>query len=275
MLGAALSKTLSSFYAITAIDKEECDITNAVAVKKFFSDKTFDAVVHCAAYTNVDKAEDEPELALLINAQGTQNLVTATCTHDCLFVHISTDYVFDGTKEAPYTEGDRPHPLSIYGATKLKGEYSVQTHPRGTIIRTSWLFGPGGNNFVRTILSLARQKDTLSVVNDQMGSPTYTMHLADALREILKIYFSKGLAYGVYHVTNSGVCSWYAFAREVVKNANLSTRVLPTTSAQYIRKAKRPQNSALSNEKFYALTGRYLPPWQTAVAQYMEKDMHE
>jgi dTDP-4-dehydrorhamnose reductase len=270
MLGMALSKTASSLYAVTVIDKEECDITDAGAVKNFFSGNAFDAIIHCAAYTNVDRAEDEPDQALCVNARGTENIVAATHMNDCLFVYISTDYIFDGTKAAPYTEEDTPHPISIYGTTKLKGEHFAQKHPRGMIVRTSWLFGPGGNNFVRTILSLSRQKDTLEVVNDQVGSPTYTVHLAQALLEVLNIYFNKGLPYGTYHVTNSGVCSWYEFARQIVENAKLGTAVTPITSAKLTRKAKRPRNSVLSNEKFHALTGHYLPTWRNAVAEYME-----
>ena len=252
------------------IDKEECDITEARAVKNYFLNNAFDAIIHCAAYTNVDRAEDEPNQALLLNAQGTQNVVTATRTHDCLFVYISTDYVFDGTKETPYTEQDSPNPISVYGATKLKGEDFAQTHPRWLILRTSWLFGPGGKNFVRTILSLGKQKDTLEVVNDQIGSPTYTLHLAQAIREVLGVYFDKGLTYGIYHITNSLVCSWFAFAKAIVENAKLGTIVTPITSEKLTRRAKRPRNSVLSNEKFHALMGHYLPTWRTAVAEYME-----
>lgn len=273
MLGHTLAKTLESTYNIIAIDKEECDIADKEAVKKIVKGLYVDAVVHCAAYTDVDRAEDEPQKAFLINAQGTKNFIDNIENKNCLFVYLSTDYVFDGQKPKAYTETDIPHPLGVYGASKLEGELLSCRFEKHLVIRTSWLFGPGGKNFVTTIMRLAKEGQKLCVVSDQVGSPTYTLDLSRAIKGVLDIYFSRGLACGIYNITNSGCCSWYEFAQHIIKLAHLTTKVAAITSSQAQRKAKRPKNSTLSNEKFYLLTGYALPPWQEALKHYLDNNI--
>ncbi|MDD5195564.1 MAG: dTDP-4-dehydrorhamnose reductase [Candidatus Omnitrophica bacterium] len=270
MLGMALSKTLGSLFKASLLDKDDCDITDSAAVKYFFARREFDVIIHCAAYTAVDKAQDEPELAYLVNAQGVKNIFDATEGSNCLFIYLSTDYVFDGAKPAPYTEEDTPRPINVYGQTKLKGEQFARLFKRYLIIRTSWLFGPDGNNFVRTILKKASEKSVLDVVNDQVGSPTYTLHLALAIRKLLETFINKGVPCGVYNITNSGVCSWYTLACRIAALKKLPVEIRPIASEHCFRKAGRPKNSALSGEKFYALTGFRLPRWQEAVEDYLK-----
>ncbi len=269
MLATALLPLLSG-YDTFGIDKDNCDITDIDSVNQLFEDKSFDAVIHCAAYTNVDGAEDEPKKALAVNAHGTRNLIEAIKNKDCLFIYISTDYVFDGTKNEPYTEEDVPKPLSVYGSSKLEGEKNSSKIDQHIIIRTSWLFGPNGKNFVSTINNLSKQKDSLSVVDDQKGGPTYTLDLAKAISDIMTIYFTRGVPFGVYNIKNSGFCTWFELANYIVTETKVRTKILPVKSEQFKRKARRPENSMLSCAKFKALCGYELPSWQSAVKRYIE-----
>jgi dTDP-4-dehydrorhamnose reductase len=275
MLGSALCDVLGNYFDVLGIDTEECDITIRDKVKEKMQDLTIDAVIHCAAYTEVDKAEDESARAFLINMEGTKNILESVKNKNCLFIYISSDYVFDGQKESTYTELDSPNPLSVYGNSKLEGEKVVRTYDKHFIIRTGWLFGPKGKNFVATIIRLTKEKETIEVVNDQVGSPTYTLHLAKAIKDMLDIYFSRGLEYGVYNITNSGKCSWFEFAQHISQLINSKAEIKPISSSQLKRKAKRPKNSLLSNEKFNSLIGYYLPSWQEALEDYLKKQFNQ
>ncbi|MDD4955585.1 MAG: dTDP-4-dehydrorhamnose reductase, partial [Candidatus Omnitrophica bacterium] len=228
----------------------------------------FDAVVHCAAYTDVDGAEKNAKEAFLINEEGTRNL-TEAINKDCLFIYISTDYVFDGNKKTAYTEKDAVNPLNVYGKSKLAGEKIVSGLNKYIIVRTSWLFGPNGKNFVSTISNAAREKETIEVVCDQTGSPTYAIDLAKAISDVIEIYFKRSVDSGIYNITNSGFCSWAEFSRCIIKEAGLNAKVKEIKSEELVRPATRPKNSMLSKEKFKALTGKELPKWQEAVKHYL------
>ena len=269
MLGSTICRVLEPFYHLTCVDYADFDIRANVAVARFFAPQQFDAIVHCAAYTDVDRAEDEAQKAILINAEGAKNLVENLRGKDSFLIYISTDYVFDGQKSAPYLEEDLPNPIGVYGLSKLKGEEAVAALKKHIIIRTSWLFGPQGKNFIDTIARLSKEKDELEVVGDQRGSPTYTLDLSKAIKSFLDLYFEKGLKSGIYNVTNSGNCSWFELAKYILNLLNSSAKIKPISSEVLNRKAKRPRNSVLSNEKFHALTGYYLPPWQEAVKHYI------
>lgn len=268
MLGTALCPLLEK-YNIFGIDKDDCDITDKSSLANITGNRDFDAIVHCAAYTNVDKAEEEKEEAFRVNVDGTANAVDIAVKNKCLFIYISTDYVFDGEKKSVYTEDDATNPLSVYGKSKLKGEKIAAKIDKHIIIRTSWLFGSGGKNFVSTIAGIAKDKDSLSVVDDQIGSPTYTLDLAKAITTILDIYFAGKIRYGIYNVTNTGFCSWFDLAAYIVKETGSKTALNPIKSEQFPRPAKRPKNSMLSKEKFKNLSGHYLPAWQDAVSDYL------
>ncbi|MFA6281998.1 MAG: dTDP-4-dehydrorhamnose reductase [Candidatus Omnitrophota bacterium] len=269
MLGTALCPLLEK-YNILSIDKDNCDITDKSSLINTIGDFEFDAVVHCAAYTNVDKAEEESQNAFKVNTQGTANVACALKSKDCLFIYISTDYVFDGKKESLYTEKDATNPLGVYGKSKLEGENIASGIKKHLIIRTSWLFGPNGKNFVSTIAKAAKEKDALSVVDDQTGSPTYTLDLAKAISDILDIHFKKTIEPGIYNITNTGFCSWFELADYIVKESGLKTTLKPIKSEQLTRPAKRPKNSMLSKEKFKNFLGYYLPTWQEAVSHYLK-----
>lgn len=269
MLGCALLPLLKN-YDVLGIDKENCDITDKSSLAKIIGNLKLDAVIHCAAYTAVDKAEDEPENAFLINEKGTKNVIEAVNNKDCLFIYTSTDYVFDGNKKTAYTEEDAVNPLNVYGKSKLAGEALVAKSNKHIIIRTSWLFGPHGKNFVSAITQLAKEKKIIEVVGDQRGSPTYTLDLARAISDIINIYFAKGITPGIYNITNTGFCSWAGLASYIIKESGLETKVIEINSSQLKRKAKRPKNSMLSKEKFKSLSGYDLPVWQEAVKHYLK-----
>lgn len=269
MLGTALCPLLKK-YDILGIDKDNCDITDKSSLINTIGNIDFDAVVHCAAYTNVDKAEEEPHNVFTVNVGGTENVVSALKNRNCLFIYVSTDYVFDGEKKSLYTEEDATNPLGVYGKSKLEGEKIASGFKKHLIIRTSWLFGPNGKNFVSTIAKIAKEKDTLEVVDDQTGSPTYTLDLAKAISGILDIYFTKVIKPGIYNITNTGFCSWFELADYIVKETGAITALTPIKSEQLARLAKRPKNSMFSKEKFKQLSGHYLPTWQEAVSHYLK-----
>lgn len=225
-------------------DKDELDITNFEDVQKFVVENKIDTIVNCAAYTAVDAAEDDEKTAYKINVTGPENLAKTGCR----IVHISTDYVFDGKGYKPYAPEDRANPLSVYGKTKLEGEKKVLENAKEAIvIRTAWLYSPYGKNFVKTMIRLGQEKDEISVVSDQIGTPTYAGDLADAIVQILPQISEK--TKGVYHFTNEGVCSWYDFAVEIIKQKGLSCKVNPILSDQYPTKATRPFYSVLDKTK--------------------------
>ena len=247
------------------VDIEEMDITDAVSVDHVIRDAAPDAVIHCAAYTAVDAAEDNEEVCRKVNAEGTQNIANVCKALDIKMIYISTDYVFDGQGERPWEPEDERGPLSVYGQTKYEGELAVQnTLDKYFIVRIAWVFGVNGKNFVKTMLRLAETHKKLTVVNDQYGSPTYTYDLARLLVDMVLTE-----KYGVYHATNEGICTWYEFACEIFKQAGIEMEVTPVTSAEYPAKAKRPENSRMSKDKLSENGFERLPSWQDALKRYL------
>jgi dTDP-4-dehydrorhamnose reductase len=248
-----------------AADVEEFDVTEASAVMSFVEEHSPSAIINCAAYTAVDQAEANRDLAFRVNRDGAENLANAAQAAGSHFVHVSTDYVFDGRKDGPYTEEDEPCPLGVYGASKLAGEEAVQAvGVRHCIIRTAWLYGIHGKSFPRTILELARAGRPLRVVTDQVGSPTYTVHLATAL-----ISAAASALQGTYHAVGSGRCSWHEFAREAVSAAGMHVDIEAVTTAAFPRRAPRPANSVLATEKLHRALGLRLPPWEHGVREFV------
>ena len=244
-------------------DANELDISNEKAVRNFFKNKNYDYCINCAAYTAVDNAEDNKDLAYAINADGSKYLAKVCDEYNCIFIHVSTDFVFDGTKEEPYTTLDQPRPLNIYGASKLEGERLIQkVAKKYFIIRTSWVYSEFGNNFVKTMIKLGKEKDRLDVVSDQIGSPTYARDLAHFL---LKIILDKNHKYGIYHFSNEGVLSWYDFAQAIIKLSNSETKVFPVSSSDYKTKAERPKFSVMNKDETITVFNIELEPWQNSL----------
>jgi len=243
MLGHDLVDVLGKENEISTPNTQTLDITDIhQTIEKI---KTFKphVVIHAAAYTDVNGSQSNEDLAYKLNALGTRNVAVSCNEADCAMVYISTDYVFDGKKGSPYFEYDQPNPLNVYGKTKYLGEVFVhETLNKFYIVRTSWLYGLHGTNFPKTMLKLAKTNDNLSVVNDQIGSPTYTLDLAKAVSELIKTP-----KYGVYHITNSDSCSWYEFAREIFHNAGVNIKLEPISSDEYPQPAERPKYSVLKN----------------------------
>jgi dTDP-4-dehydrorhamnose reductase len=247
-------------HEVRGTDLPELDLTDAAATQRFFADVAPDAVVNCAAFTDVDRAETDEQLALRINRDTAASAAAAAP----YLVHVSTDYVFAGDASTPYVESHTPDPRTAYGRTKLAGEEAVRTAgEHHAIVRTAWLYGAGGKNFVDTILRLAAERDELKVVDDQVGSPTWTGHLAPALVDLAE----RGGA-GVFHATNEGQCSWHALAVEALDRAGVDCRVLPVTTDEFPRPAPRPAYSVLATEREDGLT---LPPWQEGVTRHLEE----
>jgi len=247
------------------VDIDDFDITNEKQTFDYIINYNPDVVVHCAAYTAVDKAEEDKEKCFNINVIGTRNIAKACKQIDCKMVYISTDYIFDGQGETPFEVDDVPNPINYYGETKYLGEKEVTDFlEKYFIIRISWVFGINGNNFIKTMLRLAEIRDELSVVSDQIGSPTYTYDLAKLIFNIIPEE-----KYGIYHATNEGYCSWYEFALEIFKQANIDIKVNPIKTEDYKTLAKRPMNSRLSKKSIqgYAL----LPKWENALQRFLEE----
>lgn len=248
-------------------DIEEMDITNADSVDAVIKENVPDAVIHCAAYTAVDAAEDNADLCRKINAEGTQNIANVCKELDIKMTYISTDYVFDGEGERPWEPDDERTPLNVYGQTKYEGELAVQnTLEKYFIVRIAWVFGVNGKNFIKTMLNLGKTRDSLTVVDDQFGSPTYTFDLARLLVDMVETD-----KYGIYHATNEGICTWYEFACEIFKQAGMNVKVSPVSSAEYPAKAKRPSNSRMSKEKLAENGFEKLPTWQDALSRYLKE----
>ena len=255
-------------YEGVGVDVEEMDITDAEAVDKVIHEAHVDAVVHCAAWTAVDAAEDNVEMCRKVNAYGTENIAKICGELDIPMIYLSTDYVFDGMGERPW-EPDDPvtEPLNVYGQTKYEGELAVEKYAKKHyIVRIAWVFGVNGKNFIKTMLKLAKTHDRLTVVDDQIGTPTYTYDLAILLVDMLETD-----KYGKYHVTNEGgYISWYDFAKEIFRQAGVNVEVVPVTAEEYKAKAKRPYNSRMSKEKLTANGFKRLPTWQDALKRYLE-----
>ena len=248
------------------VDIDEMDITDAVSVEKVITDSNVDAVIHCAAYTAVDNAEENEEICRNVNANGTQNIANVCKKLNIKMMYISTDYVFDGEGTNPWKPDDERNPLNVYGMTKYEGELAVQnTLDKFFIVRIAWVFGVNGKNFIKTMLNLAETHKTLTVVNDQFGSPTYTYDLAVLLVDMILTE-----KYGIYHATNEGICTWYEFACEIFKVAGVEVEVKPVDSNAFPVKAKRPHNSRMCKDKLEEQGFHRLPAWQDAVKRYIE-----
>lgn len=248
------------------VDVEEMDITDAKACQTVISEVKPDAVIHCAAYTAVDAAEDNLETCRRVNAEGTRNIAKVCRDLDTKMMYISTDYVFNGGGERPWEPDDHREPLNVYGLTKYEGEIAVEQNvQKYFIVRIAWVFGVNGKNFIKTMLRLGREKGEVSVVDDQIGSPTYTYDLARLLVDMIQTE-----QYGRYHATNEGLCSWYEFACEIFRQAGMDqVKVTPVDSSGLAAKAKRPFNSRMSKEKLTENGFRRLPSWQDALGRYL------
>lgn len=251
------------------VDIDDFDITSGEQTKKYILEYQPSVVVHCSAYTAVDKAEEEKELCFKVNVEGTRNIAEACKELDAKMVYISTDYVFPGTGEQFYEVDDPTGPLGQYGLTKLQGEYAVkEILDKYFIVRISWVFGKNGNNFVKTMLRLGKEKNVLNVVGDQIGAPTYTADLAVLLCDMIKTE-----KYGTYHATNEGVCSWAEFTEEIVRLAGYQTKVNSITTDEYPTKAARPKNSRMTKEKIASEGFQRLPHWKDALKRYITDEV--
>lgn len=261
-------------YNAVGVDIEEMDITDSESVERVIVSENPDVVIHCAAWTAVDLAEDEDkqEKVRLVNVIGTENIAKVCKKLDCKMIYISTDYVFDGQGTRPWEPDDERNPLNVYGQTKYEGELAVENLlEKYFIVRIAWVFGQNGKNFIKTMLNLGKTHDKLTVVADQVGSPTYTPDLAKLL-----VNMAETEKYGRYHATNEGFCSWYEFACEIFRQASESepvyknVSVIPVTSDKYPSKAKRPSNSRMSKDKLTQNGFEKLPAWQDALRRYIE-----
>ncbi|MFA6475513.1 MAG: dTDP-4-dehydrorhamnose reductase [Patescibacteria group bacterium] len=260
MLGRALQVALTGYHLIS-LKHYDVDITNKTKVLEKISEIKPDIIINAAAYTKVDDCETNQEIAMLVNGRAPEFIAQAARAANASLVHYSTDYVFSGTKPTGYSETDQPDkPVNVYGASKLAGERAVQQWEKSYIIRTAWLYGQHGPNFVDTMLKLADSKPELTVVNDQHGSPTYVVDLAEATLELLE----SNQAFGIYHRTNNGTCTWYEFAQEIFKQTKRTIMVKPCASEAFPRPAHRPNYSILLNTKLPALRS-----WQDALADYL------
>ena len=251
---------------VVGLDKEQLDITNINAIDLYFKDKKLDAIIHCAAYTAVDLAEDQADTCMQVNVQGTENLLHIANIHQAKFMFISTDYVFDGEKNGAYLVNDIPNPQSVYGRSKLLGEELIKNYENHFIVRISWVFGINGNNFVKTMLRLGKERESLNIVNDQMGSPTYTPDLAILIYNMIQTE-----KYGIYHATNEGTCSWYEFANEIFSLSKYNVKTQGISTDMYPTKAKRPKNSVLDKSSLDMNGFHRLPHWKDALKRYIQE----
>lgn len=264
-LGHDIVKQLGDRHDTVGIDIDELDITDIDAVRVFMKASRPDVVINCAAYTNVDACESNDALAYKINAAGPRNIAAACNDLGTRMVQVSTDFVFDGKAQKPYVEFDAVNPLSVYGKSKWAGEELVrQILPRHYIVRTAWLYGMNGNNFVKTMLKLAQTNKRLTVVDDQRGTPTYSVDLASEITRLIETD-----AYGVYHCTNEGDCTWNEFAREIFRLKGMDVEVAPITSVQFGRLAARPAYSVLRNLMLEVTIGNRMQPWEMALKKYL------
>ena len=290
MLAHAVTLLAPAGYLLTSVDLPEFDMTDEARLHSCVDKLNPDVIINCAAYTNVDGCETNQDLATRVNGVAVGYLAEAAHRVDATLVHISTDYVFDGKKNGHYVETDKTAPESVYGKTKLLGEQEIRDSKlkHYFIVRTSWLYGPGGNNFVETILRLASERDELRIIHDQVGSPTYTLDLARAIFKLLDLStnlqsqasasgdnpYAWTVPYGVYHFSNEGNCSWYEFACAIVeegRNQKLPIKVReihPISTEQYPLPAKRPANSIFSKAKYKTTTGEEVPSWRKSLQTY-------
>jgi dTDP-4-dehydrorhamnose reductase len=249
-------------HEVIPLSHADLDVCDGPAVERTMAAERPNVVVNCAAYTRVDDAQDDLDAAMAVNADGARQVAGAASAVGAAVIYPSTDYVFDGSKGRPYVESDEPRALSVYAQSKVAGEReTAAVNPRHWIVRTSWLFGVGGKNFVETMLTLGRELDEVLVVRDQIGCPTYAGHFSDAL-----IQLTEREDFGLHHIAGGGECSWYEFAEEIFRQAGMDARVLSCTSDEFPRPAPRPPYSALATERDYAI---YLPDWREGLASYL------
>lgn len=266
-LGRSIRQRSSHFpdFFFDFTDIGQLDITDEAALKLYIESAKPDVIIHCAAYTSVDKAEDEAEKAFLINDTAVEYLAQLALEYKILLIHISTDFVFDGKSNTPYSEEDIARPLSIYGKSKLAGETAILNYaPNAIIIRTSWLYSEYGHNFLKTILRLAAEKSEIKVVSDQIGTPTYAGGLADIILEILTSNYNPN-GVQLFHYSNEGIASWFDFAKEITEIKNLTCTILPVSSSEYQLPAKRPNYSVMSKEKFKQYFHSEIPGWKESL----------
>ncbi len=268
-LGSELKNASKSYYGYDFIftDISDLDISSPDKTADFINKRRPDWIINCVAYNFVDKAEDEYDKALLINGTAVKNIAEVIKGSECKFIHISSDYVFDGQANIPYNENSVPNPRSAYGRSKLDGEKGALLHHGSMIIRTSWLYSSYGSNFVKTILVKAKEHDSLKVVFDQIGSPTWAADLAEAILSIIAGVIRNRIAFnaGVYHYSNEGVCSWYDLAMETVKEAGLQCKIIPILSKDYHAAAKRPFYSVLDKSKIKENYSLEIPHWRNSL----------
>jgi len=265
MLATDLIRELEGACELYTPAEQDLNICDFATVQSTVRNIGPDVVVNCAAFTDVDGCETKREQAFAVNAMGAKNISLACRDNQSVLYHVSTDFVFDGKQDVPYKETDAEQPLSVYGLSKLKGEQHVRKIlDRYAIVRTSWLFGESGNNFVKTILRLLEEKEEISVVHDQTGSPTYTVDLARAIKELIRLS-----ARGVFHVCNAGACTWYEFAVKIRELSGKPVPIVPITTDQMDRPAQRPAYSVLDCGKFAQTTGEHMRFWEDALNEYM------
>lgn len=251
---------------LLGIDIEDLDITNKSDVETYFSKHRPEVIIHCAAYTAVDKAEDNRDVCMTVNVEGTKNLVDTAKKYNSKIVYISTDYVFDGTKNTAYQVTDETNPQSVYGISKYMGEVETRKYNKHFIVRISWIFGKNGQNFVKTMLRLGYEKDSINVVSDQIGSPTYTYDLSKLLADMIETD-----KYGTYQATNEEECSWYEFTKEIFRLSGIDIQVNPIFTEQYPTKAVRPKNSRMSKQSLTDNGFDKLPSWKDALIRYLKE----
>ncbi len=276
-LGKSISKAVTSSQSTDEfffIGRDEIDLSNATSIAHYFDNNSFDIIINCAAYTAVDKAESEVELADRINHLAVKQLAQIANKQQAKLVHVSTDYVFDGESNVPYLESDTTNPINVYGKTKLAGEHAVlASMPYGAIIiRTSWVYSEYGHNFVDTMLRLGKERDELNVVGDQIGSPTYAGDLAAVILHIIQteVFLNSSQETQIYHYSNKGVCSWFDFAKEIFAFAGIRCAVSPITTEQYPTPAQRPTNTLMNKDKIAQTFGINLRYWEESLKTCIE-----
>ncbi|MBQ6512941.1 dTDP-4-dehydrorhamnose reductase [Methanobrevibacter sp.] len=266
MLGNDLIEVLKDNHELILTTSKSLDITDKTHVVDFICENKPDIVINSAAYTNVDGCEENQETAFMINGEGVKNLALGCSKINCPLVHISTDYVFNGENTVPWVEDDETGPISVYGKSKLKGEEAIlEILDKFFIIRTAWLYGLNGGNFPKTMLELAKNHSEITVVYDEVGTPTYTLDLAEAISQLIETDY-----YGIYHITNSGSCSWCEFAKYIFNVAEKNVKVIPVTASEFARPAPRPHYSVLENKKWVDNGFKPLRNYKEAVKEYIE-----
>jgi dTDP-4-dehydrorhamnose reductase len=272
-LGNELKNTSRKYYGYDFLftDIDKLDITDPLKTAGYIQNARPDWIINCAAYNQVDKAENDFQAALLVNGTAVKNISLAIKDSTCRLIQISSDYVFDGSANAPYAEYSIPDPVSAYGRSKLEGEKAALLHHGSMVIRTSWLYSSFGNNFVKTIIRLANEKDSIRVVSDQTGSPTYACDLAEAILQIISGVIRNQIAFnaGIYNYSNEGVCSWYDFAEAIIEEAGLKCQVLPILTSEYPAAAKRPAYSVMNKAKIKENYNLKIPHWRESLKKCM------